>query len=169
MGSIGLSMQVIGSLLLIVLLAYGSIRFLGRKAGVMNSHALIKMVHSQQMGQNKSIHALVIDEKTVLIVGAGSQLETLARFDDADLAKRLLDQQTRQLFNAEGAWPKALTWLQRRGFIKRKQEDEQQVFSALVKRRLDDLSALRREQFSQLDEQHGKEQQPDKGDPRWHQ
>ncbi|MCY0875299.1 MAG: flagellar biosynthetic protein FliO [Firmicutes bacterium] len=167
MGTIGLSMQVIGSLLLIIFLAYFSIRFLGRRSGMMNSHALIKVAHSQQLGQNKSVHAIVVDEKTVLLIGAGAHLETLARFDDPDLAERLLAQQNGQLLAGEGSAVKLVAWLRERTARRKSGKAQEDAFSTLVRQRLEDLQKSRAEHWTQLDPKDQPDATSQSDDSRW--
>jgi flagellar biogenesis protein FliO len=168
MDSFMISLQLIGSLLLIVFLAYVSLRLIGRRTGMVQSQGVIRLVHTQALGQNKSIHALVIDEKTVLLVGAGSQIETLARFDDEQLAQKLLAAQDRSLLGAGQALPAIVKlWMGKRR-PKRARDSETGEFAALFKTRLDDLSQRRTERLSDFEPARSEEQRlaPD-DDARW--
>lgn len=84
----GLDMVV--SVVLIVGLAYYSIRLLGRRSGGRAANQLIRVVSAQSLGANKTLQVVVVDEKTVLLVGVGANVDCLARFDDQEMATRLL-------------------------------------------------------------------------------
>jgi len=140
---------VIGSLLVIIFLAYMTIRLLGRKTGAFGGHPLIRLVHSQALGPNKSVHAIVVDEKTVLLIGSGSTLETLARFDDEELAKRLL-LPAHPMWQTRKTVPAILAALGNRMTSARKGTEQDREFSLLVKKRLNDLSDKRAQAFSEL-------------------
>ncbi|MHB1627315.1 MAG: FliO/MopB family protein [Bacilli bacterium] len=82
--------DLIVSLLLICVLAYVSIRLLGKRAAGFGSHRLVRIASTTSLGQHKSLQTVVVDGKTVLLLGVGSNVECVARFDDPDLAERLL-------------------------------------------------------------------------------
>lgn len=82
--------DLIVSLLLICVLAYVSIRLLGRRAAGFGSHRLVRITSATSLGQHKSLQTVVVDGKTVLLLGVGSHVECVARFDDPDLAERML-------------------------------------------------------------------------------
>lgn len=77
------------SLLFIIALAVVSIRLLGKKALALSSNRYVRVVAAQSLGQNKSLHTVIVDEKTVLLVGVGTHVELVARFDDEQLAEKL--------------------------------------------------------------------------------
>ncbi len=82
--------ELIVSLLLICALAYVSIRLLGKRAAGFGSNRLVRITSATSLGQHKSLQTVVVDGKTVLLLGVGSHVECVARFDDPDLAERLL-------------------------------------------------------------------------------
>ncbi len=82
--------DLIVSLLLICVLAYVSIRLLGKRTAGFGSNRLVRITSAASLGQHKSLQTVVVDGKTVLLLGVGSNVECVARFDDPDLAERLL-------------------------------------------------------------------------------
>lgn len=92
MTTLWLNVKLILGLLFIVFLAYYSIRLLGRKtAGFLRGRA-IRTVQVQSLGPGKSLHVLVVDGKSVLILGVSSQVECIARFDEEPLARKLIEE-----------------------------------------------------------------------------
>lgn len=92
MGNFWLNVKLIAGLLFIIALAYYSIRLLGRQTAALSRNRFIKIVSAQPLGQNKSLQVVVIDDKTVLVLGVASQIDCVARFDDRDLAEKLLSE-----------------------------------------------------------------------------
>ena len=79
------------SLAFVVLLAYAAIRMLGRKSAVLSAGVgPVQNVGALPLGPGKSLQVVVVDRRTVLILGIAANVECVARFDDADLAERLL-------------------------------------------------------------------------------
>lgn len=85
--------KLIFSLLFILALAYASIRLLGRRSAGFAHQRLVRVVTALPLGgANRTLQVVVVDEKTVLLLGAGANVECVGRFDDPDLARRLLEQ-----------------------------------------------------------------------------
>ena len=97
------------SLAFVVLLAYGAIRMLGRKSALLSaSVGPLQTVGALPLAPGKSLQVVVVDRRTVLILGIAANIECVARFDDAHLAERLLAdlERTRPAFvpRALSAW-----------------------------------------------------------------
>ena len=79
------------SLAFVVLLAYAAIRMLGRKSAVLSAGVgPVQNVGALPLGPGKSLQVVVVDRRTVLLLGIAANVECVARFDDAQLADRLL-------------------------------------------------------------------------------
>lgn len=79
------------SLVFVVVLAYGAIRALGRKSALLSaSFGPVQNVGALPIAPGKSLQVVVVDRRTVLILGIAANIDCVARFDDADLAERLL-------------------------------------------------------------------------------
>ena len=84
--------KLILSLAFIVALAYVSIRLLGKRASRLGGQRAVRIVAALPLGANKTLQVVVVDEKAVLLLGVGANIENVARFDDPELAAKLLRQ-----------------------------------------------------------------------------
>jgi flagellar protein FliO/FliZ len=85
--------KLILSLLFILALAYACIRLLGRRSAGFSRQRVVRVVTALPLGgANRTLQVVVVDEKTVLLLGVGANIECVGRFDDPDLARRLLEQ-----------------------------------------------------------------------------
>lgn len=148
MGAFESGLQVIFSLVVIIVIAVVGIRFLGRKSTGFGTHPLFRVVHAQTLGPNKSVYAMVIDEKTVLLIGAGSTIETLAQFDDPEFAHKLL-QPTRPGWQS-GGWANQLARVITADRGRPQKEDKRSDFAGIVRDRMREMSAQRARALSEL-------------------
>lgn len=87
--------KLIFSLLFILALAYACIRLLGRRAAGFAHQRIVRVVSALPLGGgNKTLQVVVVDEKTVLLLGVGANIECVGRFDDPELAGKLTAQTT---------------------------------------------------------------------------
>ena len=90
MNNFSTGLKMILSLGLIALLAYYTIRLLGRRNFKQSGNQLIKVVSGHLLAPNKHLQVVIVDDKTVLLLGVGANVECVARFDDQDFAQRML-------------------------------------------------------------------------------
>ncbi len=149
-------------LLFIIALAYYSIRWLGVRGQKALHNPLIRQVAALSLGQNKTLQVVVVDEKTVLILGVCASIEPIAQLDDADLARRLLLDQEKRMTQT-----KLTVSVERlvQGVAKHLQHKERQGnepdFADLLKRHLSTVKDRRTEaaeEFSKDIEKQGKDE-----------
>ncbi len=78
------------SLLLVVLIAYATIRILGRRPALSARTGPLQNVAVLPLAPGKTLQVVVLDERIVLVLGIAANVECVARFDDPDLAEKLL-------------------------------------------------------------------------------
>lgn len=151
-------------LLFIIALAYYSIRWLGFRAQKTLHNPLVRQVATLSLGQNKTLQVVVVDEKTVLILGVGSSIEPIAQLDDPDLAYRLLlDQEKRLTPNLAVPFGRIVHGVTERVKRKGKQGNEPN-FADLLKHHLTTIKDRRTqaaEKFSKDIVQEGKDEPHD--------
>jgi len=167
MGAFESGLQVTFSLIVIIVIAVVGIRFLGRKSTGFGTHPLFRVVHAQTLGANKSVYAMVIDEKTVLLIGAGSTIETLAQFDDPEFAHKLL-QPTRPGWQP-GGWANQVARVITSNRGRPRKDDSRSDFAGIVRERMREMSNQRARALSELArDQDGKSSsRKDSQEQRW--
>ncbi len=140
------AVELILSLLFIIVLAIVSIRLLGRKALTLSSNRYVRVVAAQTLGQNKALHTVIVDDKTVLLIGVGTHVELVARFDDEELAQKLTKGDQRN-DTASSLLVPAFTWLTAKLHKDKTGEPQgsQTDFSVFLKERFEALQSKRRE------------------------
>lgn len=91
--------KVLLSLAFVVSLAYIAMRALGRKSALVSPGVgAVQNVGAVPLAPGKSLQVVVVDRRTVLILGVAAHVECVARFDDPDLAEKLLAEAVRTRF-----------------------------------------------------------------------
>ncbi|PWI58198.1 flagellar biosynthetic protein FliO [Sulfoacidibacillus thermotolerans] len=135
------------SLLFIIFLAIVSIRLLGKKTLDLSGNRYVRIISAQSLGQNKSLHTVVVDDKTVLLVGVGTHVELVARFDDTALAEKLLAADKGRRETANSMFYPAFSWLDAK-WRKVRSVDQDEVkpdFSVFLRDRFELLKSKRQE------------------------
>lgn len=122
----------------ILVLAYYTIRLLGKRVPSAHGRSrVLRIVSAHPLGQNKTLQVVVFDEKTVLLLGVGSDVSCVARFDDEELVARL----TRTQRESQIVEP-AFSWLQNR-LQKQGALTDEAAFSELLSNRIDGIMKYR--------------------------
>ena len=133
--------KLILSLAFIVALAYVSIRLLGKRASRLGGQRAVRIVAALPLGANKTLQVVVVDEKAVLLLGVGANIENVARFDDPELAAKLLRQADEPALPGISGQP--FTWLSDRA--RAAGGAGRPDFAQMLKARLSDMVGKREE------------------------
>ncbi|OPG15666.1 FliO/MopB family protein [Ferroacidibacillus organovorans] len=133
-----MTLRYVLSFFFILVLAYYSIRLLGKRVpSAQGRSRVLRVVSAHPLGQNKTLQVVVFDEKTVLLLGVGSDVSCVARFDDEELVARL----TRTQRESQIVEP-AFSWMRNRLQKNRALSDEA-AFSELLSKRIDGMKQYR--------------------------
>jgi flagellar protein FliO/FliZ len=110
-------------------LAYYALRLLGKRTVGSARHKAVRVMSGQSLGTGKSLHVVVVGEKTVLLLGVGTNVECVGRFDDPELAAQVL------MDAGPAAMTRRVSWLRRGSvplFARSKEGDFNRVLGDLL-------------------------------------
>ncbi|MBP3952025.1 flagellar biosynthetic protein FliO [Bacillus suaedae] len=132
--------QMIVALILVVMLIYFLLRFIGKRSQSFRSTHVLQNIGGVPLGQNRSVQLVKIGER-VLVVGVGEDIQLLKEIDNEQEIAKLIEQQQQSLDQLDQPINKLFDLLtnkkKSKPVVKTKDKDS---FKHLLSKQLDEVS-----------------------------
>ncbi|WP_129079360.1 flagellar biosynthetic protein FliO [Anaerobacillus alkaliphilus] len=132
----GMFFQLFIALVVIILMIYALIRFIGKRSQSYQTHRTLQNIGGVHVGSNRSIQLVRVGER-VLVVGVGETIQLLKEIDEQSEVKKILEDY--EIQEAQQQITSLVTWVQQKMNTQEGKSNSKIHFKGLLERQLTDV------------------------------